>query len=115
MQIKSQDKTTTNSAEKPDFHPRHTTIFEKPLSLDEYIIKRPAATFLMRVKGEGLTDIGIFSEDFFVIDRSINPVAKHVIVGILEDEMIGRKLFNRKSRCFWQEEKFYLPKTYIRT
>lgn len=74
--------------------------FEKPLSLDEYIINRPAATFFMRVKGDGLNAIGIFSDDILVIDRSINPVSKHVIVAILEGEMVVRKLLKKNTSMY---------------
>lgn len=69
--------------------------FEKPLSLDEHIIKRPAATFFVRVRGDGLNDIGIFSEDILVVDRSINASAGHLIVTILEGEMVVRKLIKQ--------------------
>lgn len=72
--------------------------FEKPLSLDEYIIKRPAATFFMRVKGNGLNSIGIFSDDILVIDRSIKPTNKHLVVAILEGEMVVRKLVKEGSK-----------------
>jgi DNA polymerase V len=74
--------------------------FEKPLSLDEYIINRPAATFFIRVKGNGLNDIGIFSEDILVVDRSINPVSEHVIVAILEGEMVVRKLLKKDNAMY---------------
>lgn len=74
--------------------------FEKPLSLDEYIIKRPAATFFMRVKGDGLNNIGIFSDDILVIDRSIKPVSNHLVAAILEGEMIVRKLIKKSGNIF---------------
>ena len=74
--------------------------FEKPLSLDDYIIKRPASTFFMRVKGNGLNGIGIFSDDILVIDRSIKPTAKHLIVAILEGKMIVRKLIKKDHSMY---------------
>ncbi|MEL7832551.1 translesion error-prone DNA polymerase V autoproteolytic subunit [Fodinibius sp. Rm-B-1B1-1] len=79
--------------------------FEKPLSLDDYIIKRPAATFFMRVKGDGLNGIGIFSDDILVIDRSIKPTAKHVIVAILEGEMVVRKLIKKARSMYLATDK----------
>lgn len=66
--------------------------YERPLSLDDHIIRRPAATFFMRVKGNGLNDIGIYSEDILVIDRSIDPTPDCLITAILEGEMVVRKL-----------------------
>lgn len=74
--------------------------FEKPLSLDDYIIKRPAATFFMRVKGDGLNDIGIFSDDILVIDRSITPAANHIIVAILEGKMTVRRLIKKGNTVY---------------
>lgn len=74
--------------------------FEKPLSLDEHIIKHPAATFFVRVKGDGLKDIGIFSEDILVIDRSIHPRPKHIVVAILEGEMVVRKLIKQGKSLY---------------
>jgi DNA polymerase V len=74
--------------------------FEKPLSLDEHIINRPAATFFVRVKGDGLNDLGVFSDDILVVDRSINPVSKHVIVAILEGEMVVRKLLKKDNTMY---------------
>lgn len=74
--------------------------FEKPLSLDEHIIKRPAATFFMRVKGNGLNKIGIFSNDILVIDRSITPRTNHLIVAILDGKMTVRKLIKKGNTAY---------------
>lgn len=74
--------------------------FEKPLSLDDYIIKRPAATFFMRVQGDGLNSIGIFSDDILVIDRSITPTAKHLVVATLEGEMVVRRLVKKERSMY---------------
>ncbi|MCW9707850.1 LexA family protein [Fodinibius salsisoli] len=79
--------------------------FEKPLSLDEYIIKRPAATFFVRVKGDGLNKIGIFSDDILVVDRSISASPGHVIVAILEGEMVARNLVKQGKDIYLSQKK----------
>lgn len=79
--------------------------FEKPLSLDEYIIKRPAATFFVRVKGDGLNKIGIFSDDILVVDRSISASPGHLIVAILEGEMVVRKLVKQGKTTYLSRKK----------
>ncbi len=79
--------------------------FEKPLSLDEYIIKRPAATFFVRVKGDGLNKIGIFSGDILVVDRSISASPGHLIVAILEGEMVVRKLVKQGKTTYLSRKK----------
>lgn len=44
--------------------------------------------------------IWIFSEDILVVDRSINPISKHVIVAILEGEMVVRKLLKKDNAMY---------------
>lgn len=105
------DMYSGNIDRKPEQHPKQfgketgfpspaRDHFEKPLSLDEYIIKRPAATFFMRIKGDGLNSIGIFSDDILVIDRSIQPSSNHLIVAILEGKMTVRKLIKENGGVF---------------
>lgn len=79
--------------------------FEKPLSLDEHIIKRPAATFFVRVEGDELNNIGIFSDDILVVDRSLTAAAGCLIVAILEGEMVIRKLVKNGNSMYLSRKK----------
>ncbi|MDZ7715986.1 MAG: translesion error-prone DNA polymerase V autoproteolytic subunit [Balneolaceae bacterium] len=74
--------------------------YEKRLSLDEHIIRRPAATFFVRVKGNGLNNIGIYSQDILVVDRSLKPFSGCLVVVILEGEHTLRRLEKRKGTMF---------------
>ncbi|MGK4305200.1 translesion error-prone DNA polymerase V autoproteolytic subunit [Shewanella xiamenensis] len=56
---------------------------EQTLDLNELCIKRPAATFFVRVEGDSMIDAGIHPDDILVVDRSVQ--AEHgdiVIAGI---------------------------------
>lgn len=75
--------------------------YEKPLSLDEHLIHRPAATYFMRVKGNNMQDAGIFSNDILVVDRSINPVSGHIVVVRLHDEHTIRRLERRNGNLYF--------------
>ena len=46
---------------------------EKSLDLNSYLIKRPAATFFVRVNGDSMINAGINDNDILVVDRSIKP------------------------------------------
>ena len=47
---------------------------EPPLDLNALLVKRPAATYFVRVEGDSMIDAGIYSGDVVVIDRSLrNP------------------------------------------
>lgn len=52
------------------------------------------------MKGDSLNNIGIFSDDISIVDRSINAVDNHLIVAILEGEMIVRKLLKKGNNIY---------------
>lgn len=60
------------------------------LSLDEHFIKHPAATFFVKVEGDGMHEHGIYANDTLVIDRSINPTAKSLVIAVIEGELTAR-------------------------
>jgi SOS regulatory protein LexA len=43
------------------------------ISLDEYLIRKPAASFLLRVSGDSMIDAGIHPNDLVVIERGKTP------------------------------------------
>ena len=59
---------------------------EPPLDLNEYLIKRPAATFFVRVEGDSMIGAGIHHEDLLVVDRSINPADGDIIIAAIDGE-----------------------------
>lgn len=75
--------------------------YEKPLSLDEYLIHRPAATYFVRVKGDGLNNIGIYSDDILIVDRSVKPVNGYIVVVQLEGKNTVRKLERKNGQMFF--------------
>lgn len=59
---------------------------EPALSLNAYLIRHEAATFLMRVVGDSMRDDGIFEGDILVVDRSLPPKSGAVIVAAVDGE-----------------------------
>ncbi len=53
---------------------------ETHLDLNELIVKHPASTFMVRVKGESMKDLNIFDGDILVADRSLDPKNKSVVI-----------------------------------
>lgn len=71
---------------------------ESSLDLNEYLIRHPAATFIVRVEGRSMTGAGIFSGDLLVVDRSIEPCAGHVVIAMVEGELTLKRLEGRPGR-----------------
>ena len=57
---------------------------ETPLDLNELLVKRPAATFFVKVQGESMIGEGIHDGDLLVVDRSLRPADGDVIIASVE-------------------------------
>lgn len=53
---------------------------EPPLDLNELLVKRPAATYFVRVEGDSMVGAGISDGDLLVVDRSLRPADGDVII-----------------------------------
>ncbi|MEP6892114.1 MAG: translesion error-prone DNA polymerase V autoproteolytic subunit [Nitrospirota bacterium] len=70
---------------------------EGKLDLNRHLIKHPAATFFVRVTGDSMIDAGIHSGDLLVVDRSLEPADKHVVVAVLDGELTVKRLFKQNG------------------
>ena len=59
---------------------------EPQLDLNELLVKRPAATFFVRVKGDSMIGEGIHDGDLLVVDRSLRPASGDVIIAAVDGE-----------------------------
>jgi DNA polymerase V len=50
------------------------------IDLTDYLVLHPDSTFLIRVKGESMKDLGILPGDLIVVDRVVRPTAKSIVV-----------------------------------
>ena len=57
-----------------------TDYMENKLDLNEYLIKHPASTFIVKAKGLSMTDAGILSGDLLIVDRSITPKSNDIVI-----------------------------------
>ena len=59
---------------------------EPKLSRDALLVKRPAATFFVRVAGDSMIGEGIHPGDLLVVDRSLRPADGDVIIAAVDGE-----------------------------
>jgi len=71
---------------------------EAALDLNAYLVKNPAATFLVRVEGDSMTGAGIHHGDIIVVDRSLEARDGKVVVAVLNGELTVKRLGYRNSR-----------------
>jgi DNA polymerase V len=73
---------------------------EKSLDLNELLIKHPAATFFVRVKGESMINAGIHSQDILVVDRALSVSHNKIVVARVQDELTVKRIVMHESKLF---------------
>jgi len=61
------------------------TLFES-ISMEEWLIRNPASTYLVKVYGESMIEAGILPGDYVLVDRALTPRNGDIVVVRIEDE-----------------------------
>jgi DNA polymerase V len=70
---------------------------EGKLDLNDYLVKHPAATFFVRVAGDSMIGAGIHPGDILVVDRSLEPTDKRVVIAVVNGELTVKRLKLRQG------------------
>ncbi len=70
---------------------------EESVTLEDYLVRDKAATFLLRVKGESMINAGIQEGDLVVVERGKQPKAGDIVVGVLDGEFTLKRLKKDKA------------------
>ena len=73
---------------------------EKSLDLNELLVQKPAATFFVRAQGESMFGAGIHPNDILVVDRSLEPVPRKIVICALNGELTVKRLERHNGQ--WQ-------------
>jgi DNA polymerase V len=65
---------------------------EGQLDLNEHLIERPAATFIVKISGDSLKLAGIHNGDLAIVDRSISARTGHIVVAVMYGELLVKRL-----------------------
>ncbi len=73
---------------------------DKHLDLNEYIVKHPAATFFVRVKGNSMQGCGITDGDLVVVDRALDPGDRSIVVAFLNGDFTMKRVRFKKGELY---------------
>lgn len=82
---------------------------EQTLDLNDLCVKRPAATFFVRVEGESMIEAGIFNNDILVVDRSVKPQHGDIVVAQVDGEFTVKELCIRPQLMLLPRNSAYQP------
>jgi len=77
---------------------------EGKLDLNQYLVKHPAATFFVKVTGNSMIDAGIHDGDILIVDRSLKPVNRKVVIAVVNGELSVRRIRVTKGKVFLMPE-----------
>ena len=83
---------------------------ENSLDLNELLIKNPPASFFVKVKGNSMIGAQISEGDILVVDRSIEPIDKKIIIAnFLGEFNVKRLRIINKEVFLYSENPKYKP------
>ena len=74
-----------------------TDYIEDDVDLNSYLIKNAPATFIIRVQGRSMNNVGIYDGDLLVVDRSINPKNLSTVIANVNEELVVKTFLKEKS------------------
>lgn len=96
--------------EVPAGFPSPAEGYMEDLDLNQLLVPRQAATFFVRVKGESMRDANIHSGDVLVVDRSLEPKNRDIVVAILNGEFTVKRILKRDGQLVLAaENKDFFP------
>lgn len=73
------------------------------LNLHDHLVKKPASTYFSQMKGDEAQSLGIYSGDLLVIDRSLAPRHRSLVMVTIDGEYIVCRLINESQRWVLQK------------
>jgi repressor LexA len=77
---------------------------EERIVLEDFLVRDPVRTFLLRVKGDSMIAAGIFEGDLVIVERGAEPRVGEIVVGILDGEFTLKRLVKEKGKYFLRAE-----------
>ncbi len=77
-----------------------TDYIEEDVDLNVHLIKNVPATFIIRVQGKSMTEVGIYDGDLLVVDRSLKPKNFSTVVANVHDELVVKNFVKSKDQSF---------------
>ena len=77
-----------------------TDYVEDEIDINACLIKNIPSTFLIRVQGKSMNDIGIHNGDLLVVDRSLNPKNCSTVIANVNEELVVKTFIKENKQSF---------------
>ena len=77
-----------------------TDYVEDDIDLNTHLIKNIPSTFLIRVQGKSMNNVGIYNGDLLVLDRSLDPKNFSTVIVNINEELVVQSFLKEKDQSF---------------
>ena len=74
-----------------------TDYIEDDIDLNSHLITNAPATFIIRVQGKSMTNVGIYDGDLLIVDKSLNPKNFSTVIANVNEELVVKTLIKNKE------------------
>jgi DNA polymerase V len=86
------------------------SFLEGKLDLNQYLVTNPNTNFLIRVKGDSMSKIGINTGDLLIVDRTAKVTNNKIVVAAINGELLVKRiLFAENTIQLLSENDQYKP------
>lgn len=77
---------------------------EEQIDLNQYLIKHPSSTFLVRASGLSMIDAGIHENDMLMVDRQLKPTHGKIVVAAIDGQLTVKRLHIKRDKLYLMPE-----------
>ena len=77
-----------------------TDYIEDDIDLNSHLITNAPATFIIRVQGKSMTNVGIYDGDLLIVDKSLNPKNFSTVIANINEELVVKTLVKSKGNNY---------------
>lgn len=71
---------------------QNNSFLEGKLDLNQYLVTNPTSNFIIRVKGDSMSKVGINTGDLLIVDRSAKVTNNKIVVAAINDELLVKRI-----------------------
>ena len=80
------------------------------LNLNDHLVQNPSATFCVKAIGESMKDAGIQSGDIMIVDKSLEPKNRSIVLAVIDGEFTVKRVnINNKELYLMPENNNFSP------
>tara|TARA_B110000438_G_scaffold290199_1_gene325651 strand:+ start:117 stop:509 length:393 start_codon:yes stop_codon:yes gene_type:complete len=77
-----------------------TDYVEDDIDLNVHLIKNIPSTFLIRVQGKSMNNVGIYDDDLLLVDKSLHPKNFSTVIVNINEELVVKTFIKEKNQSF---------------